>query len=110
MPEEASGLQYAAGYVCQAMRKNLGSKDADILECIEEQRDCSNGEDGSGITSDWIKLASRRGLMHVKDSTYRVFLAMELVVRQFFQREAVKTPTENPKHQAIKHDYDIAFH
>ena len=101
--EEASGLRYAAGYVCRAMRKRFGSKNPDLLECIDELIDSANGEgeDGLDSTSDWIKLASRGGLLHVKDSTYRVFHAMELVVRQFFRREGVEMLPSNPTTKAL---------
>ena len=61
----------------------------------------------------WIKLASRGGLLHVKDSTYRVFHAMELVVRQFFRREGVEMLPSNPKHhiiESVKQDEDVCFY
>ena len=71
------------------------------------------GEDGSDNTSDWIKLASRGGLLHVKDSTYRVFHSMELVVRQFFRREGIEMLPTNPKHhiiESVKQDEDVGFY
>lgn len=38
------------------------------------------------LTAQVSGLASRGRLMHVKDSTYRVFQAMEMIVCQYFQR------------------------
>lgn len=45
--EEASGLRYTAGYVCCTMRKKLGSKNPDMLECISELIDDTSGEEES---------------------------------------------------------------
>ena len=57
--------------------------------------------------------ASRGGLVHKNDSTYRVFHAMELVIRQRFQNGSVKTLTPGTKNEmvgAIVVDEDIAFY
>ena len=78
--EEESGLRYAAGYVCRTLKKKFITNTT-MIECIDELVD-HDSEDRSDSTSEWTQLASRGGLVQVKDSTYRVFHAMELVVRQ----------------------------
>jgi len=108
--EEESGLRYAAGYVCRAMRKKLGAKDPDMLECIDELID--EGE-SSDATNDWTKLTSRGGLLHVKDSTYLVFHAMELVVRQFFRKNRINQLTSGAVGdvvETVKQNEDVAFY
>ena len=88
--EEMSALRYAAGYVCRAMRKEFKSN-PEILAAIDELIDDSKGEGDEGLdwSNDWMKLVSRGGLLFVKDTTYMVFHAMELVVRKHFCKELV---------------------
>ena len=110
--EEESGLRYAAGYVCRAMKKKLGSNDPDMLSCIEELADSSENE-SSDPSNDWTKLASRGGLLTVKDTTYLVFHAMELVVRQFFRKSRINRLTPGAVDviiEEIKQNEDVAFY
>ena len=109
--EEASGLRYAAGYVCRALKKKFAT-DSEFVECINELvKDVS--DECPDSTSKWTQLASRGGLVHINDSTYKVFHAMELVVWQRFQKGSVTTfipVTKNEVVGAIVADEGIAFY
>ena len=79
-PEEESGLQYAAGYVCLAMHNKYIKKH--IQECISELIDHENGgEDGCDI------LGEIGYLVHVKNSTYQAFYSMEKATHQLLQKK-----------------------
>ena len=93
--EEASALRYAAGYVCRALKKKFAA-DSELVECIDELVK-DESDEGPDSTSEWTQLASRGGLVHISDSTYRVFHAMELVVRQRFQKGSVNPHPRNKK-------------
>ena len=99
--EEASGLRYTAGYVCRALKKKCAA-DFELVECIDELVK-DESDEGPDSTSKWTQLASRGGLVyiHINDSTYRVFHAMELVVRQQFQKGSVTTLTPGTKNEVV---------
>ena len=64
--EEENALRYAAGYVCRAMKKKLGTNDSNMMECINDLT--GDGEESLDPSREWIKLASRGGLLHIKDN------------------------------------------
>ena len=82
--EEESGLRYAAGYMCRAMKNKFATTDSDIALCVNELID-DDGQGSSDWSSEWTKLVSRGGLVHIKDTTYMVFRTMDLLVQQYFQ-------------------------
>ena len=82
--EEENSLRYAAGYVCRAMKNKLGTNDSNMMECINDLID--DEEASLDPSTEWTKLASHGWLLHIKDTTYDVFHAIELVVRQFFTK------------------------
>ena len=86
--------------MCAEHLRKKFKTNAAVIECIDELVD-HESEGGSDSTSQWTQLASRGGLVHVKDSTYRVFHAMELVVRQYFQRRHVTTLTTGTKVEMV---------
>jgi hypothetical protein len=84
---------------------------------IDELIDDSNGEgdEGSDCSNDWTKLASRGGLLFVKDTTYMymAFYAMELVVRKQFCKEQVEQLLPGSRSmliQLVHEDKDVAFY
>ena len=97
--------------MCRALKKKFDT-DSEFVECIDELvKDESNECPDS--TSEWTQLASRGGLVHTNDSTYRVFHAMDLVVQQRFQKGSVTTLTPGTKNEvvgAIVADEDISFY
>ena len=109
--EEASALRYAAGYVCRAMKKKYQSN-PELLECVDELTDDSS-EDGDHFSSEWTKVASRGGLLYIKDTVYFVFQAMEMVVRQYFLKERADKLGPGTRDILIKNimeDEDVNFH
>ena len=97
--EEASGLRYTAGYVCRTLKKKFAT-DFELVECIDELVK-DESDEGPDSTSKWTQLASRGGLIHINDLTYRIFHAMELVVRQRFQKGSVTTLTPGTKNEVV---------
>ena len=98
--EEESGLRYIAGYyVCRALKKKFAA-DFELVECIDELVK-DESDEGPDSTSKWTQLASRDGLVHINDSTYWVFHAMELVVRQRFQKGSITTLTTETKNEVV---------
>lgn len=111
--EEISALRYAAGYVCRAMRKEF-NYNPEVLAAIDELIDVSDGEEeGFDGSSNWVKLANRGGLVFVKDTTYMVFYAMELVVRKHFCKERVEKLAPGSRAlltKDIHEDDDVKFY
>ena len=96
------------------MRKEFKSN-PEVLAAIDELIDDHDGEgeEGADCSNDWMKLASRGGLIFVKDTTYMVFHAMELVVRKHFCKEKVEklSPGSRSMLTALIHkDEDVEFY
>ena len=99
--------------MCRALKKKFATYSA-FVECIDELVK-DESEECPDSTSEWKQLASRGGLVHTYDSTYRVFRAMELytAVQQRFQKGSVTTLTPGTKNVvvgAIVADEGIAFY
>ena len=69
--EEKNALRYAGGYVCKKLQKNCQST---IKYLITNESDV-------GDSSEWVTMIDRGGLVHINESTYKLFEAMEMVVR-----------------------------
>ena len=68
--EEACALRFAEGYVCRAMWKKF-KFNTDVLAAIDELIDFSYGEEEDlDCSNNWMKLATRGGLIFVKNTTY----------------------------------------
>ena len=110
--EEMSALRYAAGYTCRATKKEFKSN-PDVLAAIDELIDDSNGDESSDCSNDWMKLASRGGLHFVKDNTYMVFHAMEMVLRTYLCKDQVEKLTPGSRLmlvQLVRDDEDVTFY
>ena len=81
--------------MCRALKKTFAT-DSEFVECIDELVK-DESEECPDSTSEWTQLASRGGLVHTNDSTYRVFRAMELymAVQQRFQKGSVNPHPRN---------------
>ena len=86
-------------------------KEQHIQECISELIDCENGEgeDGCDISSDWVKLVSRGGLLHMKNSTYQVFYSMEKATCQLLLRNTTQEFYKHTFIDPIKQDEYASF-
>ena len=82
MYEECNALHYTAGAVCCTLKKRISKSNhpskKDLMIGIDDLC-CDDDEEGA---KEWVELIDRGGLCHVKDETYQLFYAMELVVRQ----------------------------
>lgn len=90
--EELNALRYAAGYVYRAVRKKITSKadNEELLLSLEELLDDPEERGEDDCSREWTNLSSRGGLLHVTDDAFRVFCAIEEVVRQHFHRDKAK--------------------
>ena len=86
--DEHNALRYAAGYVLLSLKRKFAPTNPSIVSWIEKQTDthctftdCSYMQ----FTKIWVEKVNRGGLFLVSDSVYEVFLAMELVLRQFIK-------------------------
>ena len=81
--EEANALRYTAGYVIRALRKKIEGSAHPLLEelvlCLVDMEE----KEGTGHESeDWTNLIDRGALKHISDSTYMLFLCIELELRK----------------------------
>ena len=96
-----------------ALQKKFSPSDPEVVQCINELVDDENRTHSFHCSSDWVKLVTTGGLLHIKVSTYMVFQAMELVTRKYFQRQEVQNILPGIKHQiinVIKEDEDVGFY
>ena len=63
----------------------------EVLAAIDELIDESKEDDGCNSSNEWMKLMDRGGLVFVKDTTYMVFQAIEMVVRSHFCKDGIHT-------------------
>ena len=95
------------------MRKEFKSN-LEVLAAIDELIDLNDGEEeGLDCSNIWMKLASCGGLLFVKDTTYMVFHAMELVVRKHFCKDRVEKLTPGRRSMLIEHrhqDEDVEYY
>ena len=65
--------------------KSANPKKNNLIEIIHALAQDSEVEDD--LSSDWLSLVDRGGLIHISDDLYRVFVAVELEIRKFFRIE-----------------------
>ena len=84
--EEENALRYAAGYVLKNVKKHVASSGASNRALIIETIDslAVNADIDDDVSSDWIKLVDRGGLVHISDDLFFVFEAVELEIRKYF--------------------------
>ena len=69
-------------------------------------------EDGENDAKEWEELIDRGGLCHVKDETYQLFHAMELLVHQHLtiQRASKLAPGSRPElEKEVLEDEEVLF-
>ena len=101
--EEENAIRYAAGYVFRAVKKKIIKSSFDLKEQLVEivdmllQNDDDVGEQDASC--EWMAIVDRGGLVHISDDLYRVFVAIELHIRKFFNVENARemTPTSKGK-------------
>ena len=77
--EEENAIRYMAGFVVRRLQKQLDAKDINML--IES--DEATISDAN--STEWINLIDRGGLVHVNDTCYQLFLAIEHTTWQEIQ-------------------------
>ena len=116
--EESNALRYAAGYVPQALRKQLekGSHPLkeELILCLADM--CEGNDDDADVdhdsSSDWIKEINRGGLKLINNKSYHFFYSMEMVVRHHLTTTAASTISAGFKDlliEAITSDEDVQF-
>ena len=82
---EGRGLRYAIGYVCRHVRKKIEEQSHELKEelilCLVSLLKESDSED-CGTDEDWVKAQDRGGLTYVKETTYSLFLSIEVELRE----------------------------
>ena len=82
--EEENALRYAAGYVLKSVRKKASMQKA-LQQAIDTI--AQNGSIDDTMSTEWLCLVDRGGLVNISDDLYCVFLAIELEVRKHFKVE-----------------------
>ena len=111
--EEHNAVRYAAGYVVRRLRQRLerGShprKEEMVLSLVGMCEDDSEDD----CSTDWTKAIDRGGLNVVNDKTYRLFLAMEKRLREFFRLTSAQSISDGMKSTLVKtitEDEDVLF-
>ena len=85
--DEHNALRYAAGYVLRSLKKYTPSNPA-LVSWLGKQTNAGSVPTGDSyleFTKVWVNKVNRGGLFVVSDNVYEVFLAMEIVLRQFLK-------------------------
>ena len=82
-PQEANVLRYAAGYVVRRTLKKVSGKDEEAYDCLQQLLKVEGDEFENGTAEEWTNLVDRGGLLHIRETTFQVFLALEDGVRRF---------------------------
>ena len=114
--EEHNALHYTAGAICCTLKKHLKksnhSSKGDLLIGIDDLC-CDDDDDqgGDNDTKEWEQLIDRGGLCHIKDETYQLFYAVELLVRQHLTIQGVAklTPGSRPEIEKVLEDEEVLF-
>lgn len=114
--EEENAIRYAAGYVLRSVRKKVmksqHANKENIVETIDSlAQNCDVDDDD--VSSEWVTLVDRGGLIHISDDLYRVFVAIELEVRKFFrvdkaQAQAMGSSDGQIVHRVLSNE-DVLF-
>ena len=108
--------RYIAGYVCRKVRtkieKSSCTDKAVLIKCLEGLLS-DEEEDAATASADWVDVVDRGGLLHVKEGTYMLFVAMEEEVREHFRIDKTTAMVEGNREQvenAVMENDDILFH
>ena len=104
--EEENAIRYMAGFVVRKVQKKLDAKDVEIL--IESDKAAITGSS----SAEWVDIIDRRGLVHVTDACYQLFLAIEHVTRRELQLSKISSMDDNfRKHldNMLSNDDDVLF-
>ena len=88
--EEENAIRYAAGYVLRAVRKKTSKSSKQQKDQLVEAIDAILSDDDveeDDLSSKWMAVVDRGGLLHISDDLYRVFVAMELDIRKHLRIE-----------------------
>lgn len=112
--DEHNALRYAAGYVLLSLKRKFASTNPSLAAWIEQQTDTSAtfaGGSYTQFTKAWVEKVNRGGLFLVSDCIYEVFLAIELVLRQFLKTMSDDHGLDRDKVVAIlQDDNEVQFH
>ena len=114
-------VQYIAGYVCrkvqtridQSSLPNKPSLAACLHALLEDEPRRVENSDRVSSSINWIKAVDRGDLLHVKEGTYMLFIAMEEVVREHLHVNKMHAMTEGYKTtvvRAITESEEVLFH
>ena len=109
---EKGVVRYIAGYICRQLRHKLERESHEfkeemilcLMELVKDNEEC-------GIDEEWTDLLDRGGLVHVKETTYRFFHAVECVVKENLRR--LTKPSAPSKVEVIQRttdDDDVQFY
>ena len=125
--EEANAMRYVAGYVCRAVQKKKITASHSPLqqelllalwELLEDESVYFSEDDEVSLqhqqplSSDWIGLVNRGGLVHVNTEAFMLFTAIEGVVRSHYRVDNLKAVTDGRRHelaQRICANEDVQF-
>lgn len=108
--EEEIALRYAARYVLKSVHKKADqsvsrNSEAPMHKALQQAIDtiAQNGSIDDTMSTEWLRLVNRGGLVNISDDLYYVFLAIELEVRKNFKIEKahLQYQAANPVQHAI---------
>ena len=92
--QEENVINYAAGYVCRAIRKRLerssDSEKAELILCVMELLQDDDEDNSTTDDQEWVNLVDRGGLWHISENTFMVFRALEEGIRKHFKKIAAR--------------------
>ena len=114
--EEENAIRYAAGYVLRAVRKKTTKPSKQQKDQLVETIDAIVGDNdvvGNDISSSWLSVVDRGGLLHISDDLYRVFVAMELEIRRHLRLEKASEMVSSVAGKLVTHllvNEDVQFY
>ena len=113
--EEENAIRYAAGYVLRAVKKKVSKSSKQYKDQVVEAIDAMLVDDveENDISSSWVAIVHRGGLVHINDDLYRVFVAMELEIRRHLKTETASEMASLPKgklNASLLENEDVQFY
>lgn len=113
--EEDNAIRYVSGYVATKLIRKYSridsEKAAQFIECLTSMGKIVHDTASLKFTSEWIRSIDRGGLLHVNDSAFQFFRAIEIRIQWSLPQHLINTTSNKDSLiKAVMDDEDIQFH
>lgn len=112
--EEDNAIRYVSGYIVSKLmdkyRKECGDKAAQFFECLSSMGNIVHDTAALEFTSQGVRSIDRGGLLHVNDSTFQLFRAVEVRIQKLLPQHLIKqTSDKSTLVKSVMDDEDVQF-